>query len=101
MTAALIGGIIGGFLGLVGGLAGTYFSVKKAESARERSFVVRWAVILWIAIIAYTLTVLFIPNSRNWAWIPFSMFCPFVVIFLNKKHAAIRSIDQEKAEEDA
>jgi hypothetical protein len=52
----LYGGIAGGVIGVMGGLIGTYVSVKNTHGPKERAFVVRAAVVCWLFVTAFLLT---------------------------------------------
>ena len=53
MDAGLIGGIVGGVIGVLGGLLGTYFSIKNTAGPRERTFMIRVAVVAWLLVTAF------------------------------------------------
>lgn len=62
----LMGGIAGSVLGVLGGVVGTYFSIKNTNGSRERSFVVRAAVLCWVGVSAFLTCLLLLPTT----WIP-------------------------------
>jgi len=97
-----IGGIAGGILGLAGGVIGTYFSIKNTNGPLERSFMIKSAVVCWIAIVVFLGLLLGLPNPyRHFMWIPYSIFLPLVIIYGNRKQQAIRQKEsQNKSVED-
>ena len=48
MNAGWIGGIAGVAIGLIGGIIGTYFSIKNTSGPRERAFVIKACVVVWV-----------------------------------------------------
>ena len=91
MDAGLIGGIVGSFLGVIGGLIGTWFSIKNTNSPRERAFMVKMAIIAWIAITIFLLLLLTLPQPYNFLmWIPYGILLPVGINKINKGQAEIR-----------
>ncbi len=45
-----LGVLIGPIIGLLGGLFGTWMSIKNTDSTRERKFMVRYAVVVWVMV---------------------------------------------------
>ncbi len=86
-----IGAVVGGIIGLLGGMVGTYFSVMNTHSPRERSFMLKLAVVCWIAIITFLALLLGLPRSYRWfLWIPYSIFLAFGITYGNQKQQQIR-----------
>ncbi|MCF7855776.1 MAG: hypothetical protein K9N51_13325 [Candidatus Pacebacteria bacterium] len=86
-----IGGILGGIIGLIGGIIGTYFSIKNTNGPRERSFMIRSAVIFWVGGIIFLTLLLALPNPYRWfVWIPYGILLPLAITFGNRKQQAIR-----------
>ncbi|MGI6087442.1 MAG: hypothetical protein ACOYCD_05770 [Kiritimatiellia bacterium] len=96
-----IGGISGCFIGLAVGVVGTYFSIKNTNGARERSFMIKSAVVWWIAILLFLGLLFAIPNPYRWfMWIPYSILFPLGIIYSNRRQQAIRQQEaQNKASE--
>jgi hypothetical protein len=90
MDTGLVGGVVGSLLGVAGGLAGTYFSIKNTNGPRERAFMIRAAIVCWVMLVALFIVMLLWPRARLWLWIPFFLLLPFGIRHLNKKQAAIR-----------
>jgi hypothetical protein len=67
-TIGLIGGIGGGVLGFLGGVIGTYFSVKNTAGPRERAFVIRATAVCWIAVIAFLVALWYTPGAYRALW---------------------------------
>lgn len=86
-----IGGIAGSVIGLAGGAVGTYFGIKNTKGPRERSFMIKSAVMCWIAILIFLGLFLSLPNPYRWfMWIPYSIMLPLGIIYGNRKQQAIR-----------
>jgi len=86
----IIIGSIGGFLGLVGGLTGTYFSYRRAQSHQERVFILQVAV----AALAILSTLLFVIAllSSPFKWllmVSLAIIGPIAAPFLNRRHRQI------------
>ncbi|MCP4370533.1 MAG: hypothetical protein GY797_20830 [Deltaproteobacteria bacterium] len=90
-TLGWLGGILGGILGLLGGVVGTYFSIKNTKGPREKSFMVKSAVVGWIAIIFF-LVLMFVLHSpyKYLLWIPYGILLPLGIRYGNSKQHKIR-----------
>jgi MFS family permease len=98
MYAGLIGAIVGCVLGLAGGIIGTYFSIKNTNGPKERAFMVRAAVIGWIAIGIFLALLLILPSPyRYFMWIPYGILLPIGIIFGNKRQAKIRAEESKSS----
>ena len=67
-------GLVGSIACLVvvcslGGILGTYISIKSAKGPRERVFIRRWAAICWITVMCYCGLLFFSlnRNGKDWA----------------------------------
>lgn len=97
MNAGIVGGIIGSILGICGGLTGTYFSIKNAKGPIERAFMIKASMIVWIAIIIFIALMFLLPNPiRFWLWAPYGVIFPLGIIWINKRVAEIREIENTK-----
>jgi hypothetical protein len=91
MDAGLIGGIVGGAVGTLGGLVGTYFSIKNTTGPRERRFMIRVAVVAWITVSAFVAGLLLLPIPYNFLlWIPYGIALPFGIVWCNRRQQHIR-----------
>ena len=50
-TIGLIGGVGGTVIGIMGGVIGSYFSIKNTTTPAERSLMVRFVIALWTAVV--------------------------------------------------
>jgi len=96
-----IGGIAGGVIGLAGGVVGTYFSIKNSNGPRERSFLIKSAVVCWIAILFFLGLLLALPNPYRWfMWIAYSILLPLGIIYANREQQAIRQQESQNQQMD-
>jgi hypothetical protein len=95
MNAGLLGGILGGVLGLVGGVIGTYFSIKNTGSPEERAFMIKAAAGFWTFGIVFITLLLLLPSPYKWfLWIPYGIFLPLSIRFMNQR---LEQIKQDRA----
>jgi hypothetical protein len=96
MNAGWIGGIAGGVIGSIGGIIGTYFSIKNTNSPRERAFIVKTAIVCWIAVILFLGLMFVLPTPyRYLVWIPYSILLLFGIRFVNRRQQKIRQEDSQ------
>ena len=92
----LAGGIGGSVLGLVGGLVGTYFSIKRTNSPREHAFMIRSAIVCWVAILIFLGLLLALPNPYRWLmWIPYGILLPLGIVYGNRRQQVIRQEESQ------
>lgn len=92
---ALIG-IAGAVIGILGGAAGTYFSIRNTNGPRERFFMVRVAVVGWIAISTFLVALFVVPVPYNQlVWIPYVVALPLAIRWGNRRQAEIRAAEEE------
>jgi len=96
MDTASIGGILGSVFGILGGAVGTYFSIRNTSSPRERRFVIRAAILVWIALGLTALAVFYLPTLRVWAWVPICVMVVVGVPLLNRRQELIRREEARK-----
>lgn len=91
MHAGYIGAIIGCTIGLIGGLIGTYCSIRNTDGPKGRAFMVKASVMVWMGIVLF-MALLFILPYSYWflLWIPYSVLLPLGIIYGNKKQQRIR-----------
>jgi Ca2+/Na+ antiporter len=91
-----IGGLAGAVIGLVGGVVGTYFSIRNANGPRERSFMIKSAVVCWMAILIFLGLLFVLPHPYRWLmWIPYSVLLPLGIIYGNRRQQAIRQQESQ------
>ena len=57
-----IGAIVGGGMGLLGGVIGTYFTVKNTKGPRERAFAIKASVVCWALVLLFVAGMAIIPG---------------------------------------
>ena len=91
-----IGGVVGGVLGVAGGIVGTYFSIRNTNGPHERAFMIKSAVVGWIAILVFLGLLLMLPNPYRWfLWIPYSILLPIGILYGNRRQQAIRQAESQ------
>ena len=90
-TIGLIGGVGGAVIGVLGGLVGTYFSVKNTRGPRERVFMIRVALVCCLAVTAFLVVLWFTPFFyRSLLWLTYMILLPLAIRIGNRKQAQIR-----------
>jgi Ca2+/Na+ antiporter len=91
MHPGTVGAIVGSVLGLLGGAAGTYFSIKNTRGPRERAFVVKASVITWVAVITFLAGLLMLPSPYRFGlWAPYVILLAYGIRAWNRAQARIR-----------
>lgn len=91
MDAGLVGGIVGAVIGILGGAVGTFFSIKNTAGPRERRFMIRVAIVAWIAVSAFVAGLLLLPRPYNFLlWIPYAIALPLGILWCNRRQRLIR-----------
>ena len=94
MSMAWIGAIGGSLIGVAGGLFGTYCSIRNTNGPRERAFMIKAAILWWIAISGFIAGLLMIPQPYHIAlWLVY----PFLLLWAIKCTNTVQS--QIRAEE--
>ncbi len=89
----------GVLLALGGGLFGTFMSIKKTESEREKRFVIKSGLLFWAVSIVFISVLMFVASPYKYLiWVPWGIFFPLWLMFSNKKQARIKSEEREKDE---
>ena len=97
-TMGIIGGIGGSLIGLLGGVVGTYFSIRNAKGPEEKRLMIRasivvWALLLFLIILPLGLAVAGVfPRWGFWppAMVFFILIGPLIKE-INKRQMAIRA----------
>lgn len=96
-TAGTLGAWLGGGIGVLGGLVGTWFSIRNTQSPRERAFVIKASLICWALVIAFVASLLLIPTwHRHLLWIPYSLLLVWGIRRWNKMQLRIQNEDAGK-----
>ena len=86
----MLAGIIGSILGFLGGAVGTYFSIKNTNGPRERSFMIRAAIITWVGLGLVAATFFLLPEAKIWVWLSCFAVLPFAIVYCNRRQESIR-----------
>ena len=81
-------GILGGVLGLLGGIFGTYKSYCAANGPRERRAIILLATLTLIFVIAYLMALFVIPQQYRWV-----LSIPYTIILILLLGGGIRKIN--------
>ena len=85
-------GLVCGVIGLLGGIVGTYFSIKNTAGPRERAFMIRVAVVAWIGITGFLIDLLMLPRPYNFLmWVPYAIALPLGIVWSNRRQRTIRA----------
>jgi len=96
MNAGLIGGIAGCAIGVIGGLVGTYASIRNTSGPRERAFTVKASIIGWIAAAVFLALLLLLPSPwRLLLWIPYAILLPLGITAWNRTQRRIREEESQ------
>jgi Ca2+/Na+ antiporter len=94
---AWIGGIAGSAIGLAGGIVGTYFSIRNTQGPRERSFMIKFAIVAWVFMLVFLALLFALPNPFRWLlWIPYAVFLPMAIRYGNLKQQALRNEESQQ-----
>jgi hypothetical protein len=92
MDSGLLGGVIGGSLGLLGGIVGTYFSIKNTSGPDERAFMVRMSIATWVLVTAFVCGLMLLPAPYGFLlWIPYGIALALAIRWSNRRQAQIRT----------
>ena len=79
--------------------ASSDFSIKNTNGPRERRFMVKGAVVMWIGVSIFLALLFLLPHPYRWLlWIPYGPALVLGIRFANKRHAQIRA--EESGAED-
>ncbi len=95
-TAGLIGGIAGGVIGTLGGVLGTYVSLKNAKGSKERSVVIRAAVIVWLGVTLFLACLFLLPFPVR--FLPWLFYGPLLYWYIKTTNT---KLEQAKIEDAA
>jgi hypothetical protein len=97
----LIGGLGGAVIGVFGGAVGTYFGIKNTTGPRERAFMIRAAVLAWVAVAAFLVALWWTPMAyRVLLWVPYLLLLPIAIRAGNRRQDQIRREEASGAGSD-
>lgn len=84
---------------IIGGIIGTYFSIKNTKSPRERAFVVKSSIVCWVFVLAFILGMALLPGVYKLWLVPFYVgSLLFGIRSWNRKQAQIRSEESNRGD---
>ncbi len=90
MNIGLIGAIVGSAVGVAGGLIGTYFSYRGANSPRERRFVILASIALFVYIGSFLAVLFHFPQTRPRIVVPYAVILATGIGYLNRRQSKIQ-----------
>ena len=91
-TPGLMGAIAGSAIGVAGGLFGTWMSIRNSPRGKQRSLMVKAAILCWAGVLGFTATLLLVPPP--WKWLLWILYGPALVLFIryvNRSQIASRA----------
>jgi hypothetical protein len=93
-----VGGVVGGGIGILGGLFGTYCSIKNTKGPRERAFVVRASIVCWLGVSIFVLGMWLVPTPYKYGLIPIYVVALLLTVRRwNRRQAALRAEESKPA----
>jgi Ca2+/Na+ antiporter len=91
VNSGLIGGIIGSAIGVLGGIVGTYFGLKNTNGPRERSYMKKLAVAVWVAVTGFVVATLWLPpRYKQYLLAIYVLALPVAIVWGNRRQRTIR-----------
>jgi hypothetical protein len=96
--AGWIGGLLGSFIGLLGGVFGTWMSIRNTKGPRERALMVRASVECWVLVTTFLVLLIggqfVLPAPYKFLvhllWLPYGFLLMFGIRRWNAAQARIR-----------
>ena len=90
------GAILGGLIGILGAVIGSYLAIKNTKGPRERGFTVRMTIVLSMGVGLFVAGEWALPAPYKYVLIAvYIVALVFTIIYWNKRQAAIRA-DESK-----
>lgn len=91
------GGILGSCIGILGGIFGTWASIRHTHSQAERAFMIRCALGIWLLVAAFLAGLFLIPSPFNYLlWIPYPILLVVGIRWMNARLAELRRSEAAK-----
>lgn len=91
-------GLGGALIGLLGGLFGTWCSIRNTKGPRERAFMIRASVVCWIGIALFLGFQFALPHPwRLLLWGPYAILLPLGIRSWNRRQQQIRAEEASTA----
>ncbi|MGC9517770.1 MAG: hypothetical protein ACP5C3_08745 [Methanomicrobiales archaeon] len=95
MNAGYIGAFLGVTFGFIGGLIGSYYSIKNTKGPLEKAFMKKVVVLFWIIGVTYLVFLLYLPIPYNFLLL--TLFLSILPFFI--RHVNAKLMDLQKQEE--
>ena len=96
MNYGLIGAIVGSVIGIMGGIFGTYCSIKKTRGPKERAFAIKASITCWIGVILFLVLLFLLPHPYRWfLFIPYLIILSVAMMKWNRIQSQIRKEQTE------
>ena len=87
---------MGCIIGILGGIGGTYAGIKGTSGPRERAFMIKMSLVVWIAVLAFLGLLFLLPHPYRWfMFIPYAILLPFGIVFSNKTQQRIKQEESQ------
>ena len=87
-------GLAGGLIGAMGGVLGTYVSLKNTRGRRERALAIRLAALCWVWLAAMAAWLLLLPRPWNQAAVLLNLPLLISIPRMNRRLARARAEDE-------
>ena len=86
--------ILGSCMGVLGGVLGTWCSIRNTQSSAERVFVIRCSIAILLLVIAFVAGLLLVPVPYyHLLWIPYAIALVVGVRWMNRAQARLREVN--------
>jgi uncharacterized membrane protein len=94
-TPGLIGGISGACIGIAGSAIGIYFSLKNTNGPKEKSFMLRFGVIISVCFVSLIILLFIVPEGyKIFVWGPYLLLLFIAIRYGNKRLQEIRAEEE-------
>ncbi len=94
MDTSLTAGLVGAAFGILGGIAGTYFSIHNTKTPTERRFMVLASIGIWVGVSGFLGLLFLLPSAWRWvAWLLYAVILPLAIRDINRRQKALRDPD--------
>ncbi len=76
-----LGAVVGSSIGVLGGIYGTWMSIRGCSPGKQRQFIIKISLFLWIGIGAFVGLILYLPSPLKWwLWV---LYVPLLLAFIH------------------
>lgn len=89
------GAILGSMIGVLGGIFGTWASIRHTQTPAERALMIRGAIATWLLVAMFLLGLFLIPPPYNYLlWIPYPIALILGIRWMNSRQMELRRQEQ-------